>query len=81
MVDAGNRVVFDKDGEARCISYLEGKATGVKTVIHERSGTYQFDIEVPRGRGGGDVEEVRGRQVTRDEGFPRQGTLAADLFY
>ena len=34
------------DGEGRCISYLERKATGVKTAIHEHNGTYQFDMKV-----------------------------------
>ena len=72
-------MVFDKDREGRCISYLECMATGVKTAIHERNGTYQFDIKVPKGRGG--VEEARSPEVTRNEGFPRQGTLVADLFY
>ena len=81
MVDSGNRVVFDKDANGKCISYLECKATQIKTAIRERNGTYQFDIKVPKGRGGG-VEEVTGGNgaVTR-EGFPRQGTLVADLFH
>ena len=57
MVDAGNRVVFDKDSNGKCISCLESKSTKVRTAIHERSGTYQFDIKVPRGRGGG-VEQA-----------------------
>ena len=81
MVHSGNRVVFDVDPNGHSISYLECKATGVKTAIHERCGTFQFDIKVPKGKGGG-VEEVTGRggAVTR-EGFPRQGTLVADLFH
>ena len=80
MVDARNRVAFGKDANGKCISYLECKATKVKTATHERNGTYQFDIKVPKGRGA-EVEEVRGEDVTRNEGFPRQGTLAADLFH
>ena len=81
MVHHGNRVVFDLDANGRSISYLECKANGVKTAIHERNGTFQFDIRVPKGKGGG-VEEVRGGngEVT-GEGFPRQGTLMADLFH
>ena len=58
MVDSGNRVVFDKDREGRCISYLECKATGVKTAIHERDGTYQFDIK----KGRKDQEEEPSRR-------------------
>ena len=79
MVNAGNRIVLDKDSNGKCISYLECKATGVKTAIYESNGTFKFDIKVPKGRGG--VEEVRGQEVTRSEGFPRQGTLMADLVY
>ena len=81
MVKAGNRVVFDEDSNGNCISFLECKATNVKTAIKERNGTCQFDIRVPKGRGGG-VEEVTASNgsVTR-EGFPRQGTLVADLFH
>ena len=80
-VDSGNRVVFDKDGNGRCISYLECTATGIKMAIHERNGTYQFDMRAPQGRGWGTVEEVRGQEVTWNEGFPRHGTLMADLLY
>ena len=80
MVNHGNRVVFDKDPNGRSPSYLECKATGVKTAIQERGGTFQFDIKVPKGKGGG-VEEVRSQEVNRNEGFPRQGTLVADLFH
>ena len=82
MVKAGNRVVFDEDANGNCISFLECKATNVKTAIRERNGTYQFDIRVPKGRGGGGVEEVtRSNGVVNREGFPQQGTLVADLFH
>ena len=81
MVDHCNPVVFDKGSSGKCISYLECKATGVETATHERNGTFQFDIKVPKGRGGG-VEEVTGGTVrSTSEGFPRQGTLVADLFH
>ena len=53
MVDSGNRVVFDKDANGKCISYLECKATKVRTAIHERNGTYKFD-ESPK-----EKEELR----------------------
>ena len=48
MVDAGNRIVLDKGSDGKCISYLECKAAKIRTAIHERNGTYQFDIKVPR---------------------------------
>ena len=80
MVNHGNRAVFDKDPNGRSISYLECKATGVKTAIHERSGTFQFDIKGPKGKGGV-VEEVRSQEVTRNEGFTRHGAFMADLFH
>ena len=81
MVDSGNRVVFDKDPNGRCISYLECKATGVKTAFRETNGTYQFDIKVPKGKGGGVEEVTRSNGEVTKEGFPRQGTLMADLFH
>ena len=81
MVHHGNRVVFDVDSNGRSISYLECKANGTRTAIHERNGTFQFDIRVPKGKGGG-VEEVTGGNArSTNEGFPRQGTLVADLFH
>ena len=82
MVKSGNRVVFDEDSSGNCISFLECKATNVRTAIRERNGTYQFDIKVPKAKRGG-VEEVTRSNgvVNRSEGFPRQGTLVADLFH
>ena len=81
IVDAGNRVVFDEDSNGNYNSFLECKATKVKTAIRERNGTYQFDIKVPKGRGGGVEEVTRNNGEVNREGFPRQGTLMADLFY
>ena len=43
FVKAGNRVVFDNGG-----SYIQHKATGVKTVIEDRNGAYVFDLWIPR---------------------------------
>ena len=81
MVKSGNRVVFDEDANGNCISFLECKATNVKTAIKERNGTYQFDIRVPKGKGGGVEEVTRSNGAANGEGFPRQGTLVADLFH
>ena len=81
MVDSGNRVVFDKYSNGRCISYLECKATGVKTAFRETNGTYQFDIKVPKGKRGGVEEVTASNGSVTSEGFPRQGTLVADLFH
>ena len=81
MVESGNRVTFDRDDKGKPCSYVEHKASGKKTRIHERNGTFQFDIRVPKGDGVDltKVQEVSGG--TEDEGFTRPGTLEADLFY
>ena len=81
MVDAGNRIVLDKDSEGKCVSYLECKATGVRTAIYECNGTFKFDIKVPKGRGGGVEEVTGGCGAVTIVGFPRRGTLVADLFH
>ena len=81
MVRAKNRVVFDEDDNGNCISFLECKATKIRTAIKERNGTYQFDIRVPKGKGGGVEEVMRSNGAAGGEGFPGQGTLMADLFY
>eukprot|EP00959_Pyramimonas_sp_CCMP1952_P122061 2551530-Pyramimonas_sp.AAC.1 len=49
MVNAGNRVVFDKDLNGRSLSHIMNKATGRCATIHEKSGTFQFNIMVPKG--------------------------------
>eukprot|EP00959_Pyramimonas_sp_CCMP1952_P137340 2874191-Pyramimonas_sp.AAC.1 len=49
MVNAGNRVVFDKDLNGRSLSHIMNKTTGKSTTIHEKNGTFQFNITVPRG--------------------------------
>ena len=86
MVRAGNKVVFDQDSSGKCCSYLEHKSTGKRTAIHENNGNFEFIIKVPKGEGSVDkVENVRAiiknEAGTDSEGFPRQGTLMADLFY
>ena len=43
FVKAGNRVVFDNGG-----SYIQNKATGIKTAIEDRNGAYVFDLWIPR---------------------------------
>ena len=90
MVNVGNRVVFDKGADGKCCSYVEHRASGRKIVIHERNGKFQFDLKIPKGKG---VEAVNGVEGSADsrrrdvtvvntgEGFPRQGTLMADLFH
>ena len=45
FVRAGNRVVFDEEE-----SYIENKATGVRTDIEDRNGVYMFDLWIPRGK-------------------------------
>eukprot|EP00959_Pyramimonas_sp_CCMP1952_P226732 4740727-Pyramimonas_sp.AAC.1 len=49
MVNAGNRVVFDKDPNGKSLSHIMNKATGKLTAIHEKNGTFQFNITVPKG--------------------------------
>ena len=73
MVTAGTGVVFDRDEHGNSLSYLEHKATGRKTVIYDRSGNYQFDIAVPRGR-----SEARD---AGSKGLTPRGILMAGLFY
>ena len=78
MVEAGNRVVLDRDSNGRDCSYIEHKSTGRKTTVREVNGAFQFQVVVPRNReGSGDDIEA----VNASEGFPRPGTLATDLFY
>ena len=43
MLQAGNRVIFDKGG-----SFIENKASGIRTNIEDRNGAFVFDIWVPR---------------------------------
>ena len=81
MVKAKNRIVFDEDEQGRSCSYVEYKPAGQKTVIHERNGTSQFNIQVPKGKGGGVEEVAGGGSAVTAEGFPRPGTLQTDLFY
>ena len=81
MVKAKTHIVFDEDECGRSCSCVEYKPTGQKTVIHERNGTSQFNIKVPKGKGGGVEEVVGGGEGVRAEGFPRPGTLLTDLFY
>ena len=42
-VRAGNRVVFDAGG-----SFIQNKATGMRTNIEDRNGAYVFDLWIPR---------------------------------
>ena len=83
MVKAGNKVVFDEDANGKPCSYVEYKKTGMRTVIHDNNGNFQFAIRVPKGETAvNKVEEDRkSEEDNRGEGFPRQGVLRADLFY
>ena len=80
FLDTGNRVVLDRDEQGRSCSYLDHKATGHRTAVSEKGGTFQFNVRIPKGNAsavaGSHVQEVR-----NVEGFPRLGTLAEDLFY
>ena len=41
MVEAGNRVVFDKEG-----SYIEHKISGKRTHMNEKGGGYTFNMKI-----------------------------------
>ena len=45
MVEAGNRVVFDKEG-----SYIEHKTSGKRTHMNEKGGGYTFNMKIRRGK-------------------------------
>ena len=81
MVESGNRVTFDRDDNGKPCSYVEHKASGKRTDIHERNGTFQFDIRVPKGNGMDITKVQEVAEEANDEGFTRPGTLEADLFY
>ena len=75
MLEAGSRVVLDRDPNGRDCSYIERKASGRRAAVHERSGSFQFNVTAPKPEG----EEVsRTAEVNVAEGFPRQGTIEAD---
>ena len=59
MVEAGNRVAFDRDNEVGPRSYALRKAT-------ERSGISQFRFKVPRGNATKPVRRLS--EESRDEG-------------
>ena len=78
MVEAGNRIVLDRDKSGRSCSYLEHKATGKKTKIYERNGNFQFELKVPRGTG---VNQVTTPVRDSPPGFTRQGLMAEEEFF
>ena len=45
MIHAGNRVVFDQEG-----SYIQHKASGKVTQIHEKGGNFVFNLRVKKGK-------------------------------
>ena len=48
MVEAGNRVVLDRDSYGRGCSYIEHRSTGRKTAVKEVNGAFQFQVVAPR---------------------------------
>ena len=80
MVEAGNRAVLDRDNEGRPCSYVLHKASGHKTAIHERNGTFQFDLKIPKGVHLSSVED-NAAEGSKPQGFPRPGTLVEEIFH
>ncbi len=60
VVDAGNRVVFDGDG-----SYIVNKASGKRTALVNKEGTYVFTMRMPLS---GEVQAVTGHEGAQDTG-------------
>ena len=79
FMDTGNRIVLDRDEQGRSCSYLERKATVHRTAAREKRGTFQFKIRAPKGNAAA-VADSPAQEIISSEGFPRQGTLAEDLF-
>ena len=84
MLQAGNSVTFDKGG-----SYIENKATGIRTKIEDRNGAFVFDIWVPRvneQHGGGQQQQGNGYngkywkalEEPEDEGNGNMGFVGLD---
>ena len=77
MVEAGDRVMLDRDCEGRPCSCVLRKAAGHRTVIHERHGGFQFDLEMLRGNATRPVQQLS--EDSRDErGSHRQGNLVEE---
>lgn len=74
MGEAKNRIAFDMDKQGRYCGYVECEPTGQTTSIYEKNGTFQFNIQVPKGNGGGVPEVMTGGAVAT-EGFPPAGIL------
>ena len=53
ICDAGNRVVFDKNG-----GKIIDTATGKVTELEEKNGTYVFNMWLPRVKERGSIESV-----------------------
>ena len=80
FLDTGNPVVLGRDEQGRSCSYLEHKATGHRTAVKEKGGTFQFNIRVPRGARN-ESEGSRFQDAGKSGGSPRPGTLAEDQFH
>ena len=59
------------------------KKSGKKTNIHDNNGSFQFTIKVPKGEEAveGVTRKDKEKEGNREESFPRQGILMADLFF
>ena len=81
ILESGNRVTFDRDDDGKPCSFIEHEATGKRTSIHERNGSFQVDVRVPKGNGADVTKTPETVAGVSSEGFTRPGTLEADLFY
>ena len=73
FVKAGNRVVFDAGG-----SYIQNKATGVKTDIEDRNGAYVFDLWIPRGKSESRVNTGRYQALLEEDEGNNMGFVGLD---
>ena len=48
FLDTGNRIVLDRDERGEPCSYVQHNASGHRTAVKERRGTFQFEIRVPK---------------------------------
>ena len=80
-MESGSEIVLDREIKGKPCSEVEHEATGERTVIHERNGTFQFNVRVPKSSVTGANRAWEVTEKDEREGFQRPGTLEADLFY